>query len=796
MTHVSTGQFTITDLHDLTYAQLSSESGLVPVDSAGTPKTSLSTSPLTTQMSVYKGNVLQTGWTFSRTQTSLTSSIDSGTGVLTVTAIAADSSYADITATKNGEPSITKRYVITKVYQGTQGIQGPTGPAGTPGYIGLSPSGNVLNLRGFNADGSFGASVGYIYVKGVRCTVGQATLTATYTGPGYILANTTTPTSTTVSFARLTVNSSGSDSWVEWKDYNANTLLSTNSAWFVIGTFNFSGSEFISAEIITPQEVSEYVTTHFMELLGKADIVTDTLKDWGKALGVERVFNRIAALEAFIDSVFANEITMSGSGRIKSSNYAEANGFPTAGYQFTSLDGIIKAVAAILLGATIKNAMITGQTTLECSDGETVFKTQFGSAGTGSYAAPSKTRWSGAAASSAVSAGATGSATVNGSSATYDQYFRSNAANAFKLIDTVAIATHSHTIKYAGSYHLMAQASVTFGSGSSYYTVKINGVTITASGTALGTYNYNEYRTLNVNDVVSFELTGNYLAVAKLLWEQDGVCLFKGSTGSITAFLFVANQSNAYSMAVTLGASFNSASNLTLASIDTWYNWLSDGETRTLTSSSAVTINGAPYTAKYITRLSNLLRIICTNGSQFEFSAPAGSSDPASAGWHNISGTLYPAGETRGVVTGSLIPVGTGKDVGEPGNRYGTGYYTVMDALSAVINSLSGTGTISGYSSVSATRINTANDAKGSGYSGLTNGMILEWGSMSLSQNATGSVTFPISFPNACLHVNLQGSADNTYYTNGIALKGLSASSFSYELEGVAQTVYWMAIGY
>jgi hypothetical protein len=44
--------------------------------------------------------------------------------------------------------------------------------------------------------------------------------------------------------------------------------------------------------------------------------------------------------------------------------------------------------------------------------------------------------------------------------------------------------------------------------------------------------------------------------------------------------------------------------------------------------------------------------------------------------------------------------------------------------------------------------------------------------------------------------VNLQGSADNTYYTNGIALKGLSASSFSYELEGVAQTVYWMAIGY
>jgi hypothetical protein len=342
----------------------------------------------------------------------------------------------------------------------------------------------------------------------------------------------------------------------------------------------------------------------------------------------------------------------------------------------------------------------------------------------------------------------------------------------------------------------MAQASVTLGGGSSYYTVKINGVAIATSGTSLGTYNFNEYRTLGVNDVVSFELTGSYLAIARLHWEQDGVCLYKGSMNAITAFLSVPNSGSAYSMPVTLGASFNSASSLTLASIDTWFNWLSDGQTRSLTSASAVSINGTAYTAKYATRLSNLLRIICTNGSQFEFSAPAGSADPASAGWHNISGTLYPAGETRGVVTGSLIPVGSSKDVGEPGNRYGTGYYTVMDALSAVINSLSGTGTISGYSSVSATRVNTANDEKGSGYSGLTNGMVLEWGSMSLSQNATGSVTFPLAFPNACLVVSLQGTIDNSYYTNGIAVKSRSASGFSYELEGNAQTVYWMAIGY
>jgi hypothetical protein len=44
--------------------------------------------------------------------------------------------------------------------------------------------------------------------------------------------------------------------------------------------------------------------------------------------------------------------------------------------------------------------------------------------------------------------------------------------------------------------------------------------------------------------------------------------------------------------------------------------------------------------------------------------------------------------------------------------------------------------------------------------------------------------------------VSLQGTIDNSYYTNGIAVKSRSASGFSYELEGNAQTVYWMAIGY
>ena len=136
MTLVSTGQLTISDLHDLTYGSLSSEVGLVPCDASGVPKIPLSSVPLTTVMTVYKGNQAQSGWTFSRTQSNATSSVNTTSGVLTVTAISADTAHVDITASKPGEPSITKRYSISKVYQGEDGLQGLPGQDGADGMPG------------------------------------------------------------------------------------------------------------------------------------------------------------------------------------------------------------------------------------------------------------------------------------------------------------------------------------------------------------------------------------------------------------------------------------------------------------------------------------------------------------------------------------------------------------------------------------------------------------------------------------------------------------------------------------
>jgi hypothetical protein len=125
-TPVSTGSLTIADLNDGLYALLSSETGLVHCDSAGTPTTPLTTTPLTTMMTVYKGNSVQTGFSFTRTASSGVTSAVNASGVLSVTGltVGVDSGWVDITASKSGEPSITKRYVISKV---KQGIQGPAG---------------------------------------------------------------------------------------------------------------------------------------------------------------------------------------------------------------------------------------------------------------------------------------------------------------------------------------------------------------------------------------------------------------------------------------------------------------------------------------------------------------------------------------------------------------------------------------------------------------------------------------------------------------------------------------------
>ncbi|MBI9094204.1 MAG: hypothetical protein JEY71_04910, partial [Sphaerochaeta sp.] len=132
---------TFIDQNDTCLAMLTSEVLLVPCDSQGMPKLPLGSSPLTSRMVVFQGGIEQTGWTFSRTQQGVTSSVSSS-GVVSVTAISADNGYVEVTASKAAQASLTKKLTVSKVYQGE------TGSLASDFSIELSPKAFLVSSRG------------------------------------------------------------------------------------------------------------------------------------------------------------------------------------------------------------------------------------------------------------------------------------------------------------------------------------------------------------------------------------------------------------------------------------------------------------------------------------------------------------------------------------------------------------------------------------------------------------------------------------------------------------------------
>lgn len=85
--------------------------------------------------------------------TGLTASIDSGTGVMTITAISAQSAFVDIRATDPSSGATgTVRYRVTKVLDGLPGDDGPPGVPGTDSYS-LTLS-NPVKAVNANSDGT------------------------------------------------------------------------------------------------------------------------------------------------------------------------------------------------------------------------------------------------------------------------------------------------------------------------------------------------------------------------------------------------------------------------------------------------------------------------------------------------------------------------------------------------------------------------------------------------------------------------------------------------------------------
>ena len=144
-------------------------------------------------------------------------------------------------------------------------------------------------------------------------------------------------------------------------------------------------------------------------------------------------------------------------------------------------------------------------------------------------------------------------------------------------------------------------------------------------------------------------------------------------------------------------------------------------------------------------------------------------------GWKNLSGTITVITEDDLVETSTITPVASSDSLGSEAKPFLDGWFS---------------GTV---------HIGTINTGT-SGSCALPNGFILKWGLVNLGQDDTETVTFATlndaSFPNDCINVTLQGTADSAAYTNGLYVYSWSASNFVVKTRSTAQIAMWLAIGY
>lgn len=82
-----------------------------------------------------------------------------------------------------------------------------------------------------------------------------------------------------------------------------------------------------------------------------------------------------------------------------------------------------------------------------------------------------------------------------------------------------------------------------------------------------------------------------------------------------------------------------------------------------------------------------------------------------------------------------------------------------------------------------------------SGYQKLPGGLIIQWGSNSAGGNGSASVSFPISFPTACVNVQVTGGYSGTN-GNSTGAYSVSTTGFTYTYHYSGTTDYWLALGY
>ena len=101
------------------------------------------------------------------------------------------------------------------------------------------------------------------------------------------------------------VTSDGSVNTLQWVDINTGESFTEA---YLLAEIAMNGDTIDSVTIIEPRTLKAYSKTYFMSLMNSGNM--EDINAFAEALGIERVFMRVAAMEAFIHSLSANDIEL------------------------------------------------------------------------------------------------------------------------------------------------------------------------------------------------------------------------------------------------------------------------------------------------------------------------------------------------------------------------------------------------------------------------------------------------------------------------------------------------------
>jgi len=234
---------------------------------------------------------------------------------------------------------------------------------GNPGAVGVNTDGAKIQVGGFNDDGSFGTNTGIIYNGSTKIAIAFAEYTCSVDGEGYLVL-----INGDVGFCKLSTVSIGSGENVQhrmaWKDFNTAVEVAPN---LVIGNFSVVNGLVSNAEITNPRTPDSFLKANLMKVLMEAGSADDNLlKMTAMAMGADRIFQTLVAVEAFLRDLYVHNV--------KSDGYREDTNFnPVNGYFFDGLNNIAKIAFLKASHADIQGTFRNiGFKTLEKFDGTTI----------------------------------------------------------------------------------------------------------------------------------------------------------------------------------------------------------------------------------------------------------------------------------------------------------------------------------------------------------------------------------------------------------------------------------------